>query len=172
MLTGDGRLAQRVRELKDQWRPVRGTGGDDAHPALGFNFKLTNLQAAVGLAQLSELGPRLARQKRIHELYREGLANVPGLRLPPFRFDRGEVPLWTDAVVDRRDALDLALAALGMGCRRFWHPLHVHPPYARPAEGFPQATTLSAHALWLPSAFTLTDTEVAGVVAAIRTVLA
>ena len=49
VVTDDDRLHVRLRELKDQGRPVRGTGGDDAHDSVGFNFKFTNLQAAIGL---------------------------------------------------------------------------------------------------------------------------
>ena len=51
VLTDDDSVHARLRELKDQGRPVRGTGGDDIHFSVGYNFKLTNLQAAVGLGQ-------------------------------------------------------------------------------------------------------------------------
>ena len=54
----------RLLELKDQGRRQRGTGGNDLHPVLGFNFKYTNLQAAVGLAQLKKLSSRLKKFKR------------------------------------------------------------------------------------------------------------
>ena len=53
------RCAVRLREVKDQGRPVRGTGGNDVHASIGFNFKLTNLQSAVGLAQLDRLESRV-----------------------------------------------------------------------------------------------------------------
>ena len=53
----------RLLELKDQGRRQRGTGGNDLHPVLGFNFKYTNLQAAVGLAQLKKLSSRLKSSK-------------------------------------------------------------------------------------------------------------
>ena len=54
-------LYHRLLELKDQGRRQRGTGGDDLHPVMGFNFKFTDLQAAVGLTQLEALDARLAR---------------------------------------------------------------------------------------------------------------
>lgn len=168
VLTDDSDLHGRLRELKDQGRPVRGTGGDDIHPRVGFNFKLTNLQSAVGLAQLEVLEARLERQRRIHALYAERLAGEPGITLPGFRLAEGETPLWTDALVPgRRDALDAWLGARRMGCRRFWHPLHAQAPYARPASAFPAATRASADALWLPSAFMLTDDDVGRVADAI-----
>lgn len=160
VLTDDATLAGRVRELKDQGRPVRGTGGDDLHPALGFNFKLTNLQAAVGLAQLDELDARLERQRAIHRRYAARLSNTAGLELPGFDLDGGETPLWTDALVRDRDRLDAHLAVRGIGCRRFWRPIHTQVPYLGDGRSLERATAAAASALWLPSAFTLTDADV------------
>jgi len=171
VLTNDDGLASRLRELKDQGRAVRGTGGDDLHPTLGFNFKLTNLQAAVGLAQLERLDERLDRQRSIHRRYVDGLAGVRGLRLPGFDLAAGETPLWTDALVERRDELDAHLAARGVGCRRFWLPIHTQQPYRRDGRGLEGAMEASARALWLPSAFTLSDSDVDTVCGEIRAFL-
>ncbi|TDJ56587.1 MAG: hypothetical protein E2O40_04290 [Planctomycetota bacterium] len=56
-----------------------------------------------------------------------------------------------------------------MECRRFWHALHTTAPYRRPAEQFPVATAVAPRALWLPSAFTLSDADVEEVCRAVRT---
>lgn len=162
----------RLRELKDQGRPVRGTGGDDSHPSLGYNFKFTNLQAAVGLGQLTDLDARLERQRAIHLLYRELLDGVPGIRLLPFAIADGETPQWTDALVERRDALDAFLASEGAGCRRFWHAIHTQAPYRLPDAQFPVASRLMPQALWLPSSFTLTDDDIQHVAGLVRGFLA
>src|SRR5438132_769227 len=61
IVTDDEAIFHRLRELKDQGRPVRGTGGADVHDRIGFNFKLTNLQAAVRLGQLEKLAAIVAR---------------------------------------------------------------------------------------------------------------
>jgi perosamine synthetase len=168
VLTSDDALHVRLRELKDQGRPVRGTGGDDVHASIGFNFKLTNLQAAVGLAQLGYLDARIARQKRTYEQYASGLAGVAGVRLPGFDIGGGEVPQWVDAVVERRDEIDRYLHSRGMHCRRFWFPLHTQAPYRRPDAEFPGSMSAGPKALWLPSAFTLTDADIDAVVGAVR----
>ncbi|MBZ5557745.1 MAG: DegT/DnrJ/EryC1/StrS family aminotransferase [Acidobacteriia bacterium] len=168
VLTDDDALHGRLRELKDHGRPVRGTGGDDVHHSVGFNFKLTNLQAAVGLGQLAYLRERLDRQKRNYEIYARGLAGLDGLTLPGFNLAGGEVPLWTDAIVERRGALDTFLDARRMHCRRFWFPLHTQAPYRQPDDRFPNAMWAGPRALWLPSAFTLTDRDVECVVASVR----
>ena len=168
ILTNDDALHTRLRELKDQGRPVRGTGGDDVHGSVGFNFKLTNLQSAVGLGQLAYLADRLARQKRTYLRYVRGLTGVHGVRLPGFDVDNGEVPQWVDAVVEKRDELDRFLMAREMHCRRFWFPLHTQVPYRRPDAEFPGSVWAGRRALWLPSAFTISDVDVDTVVAAVR----
>lgn len=164
IVTDDPKLAQRARELKDQGRPVRGTGGDDLHPSLGYNFKLTNLQAAVALGQLNYLEERLVRQRRIYELYATGLRDVDGIEVIRFDIERGATPQWTDALCDRRDELEQYLTAHGAGSRRFWFPLHTQAPYKLADEAFPNAIAATKRALWLPSAFTLTDEDVETVV--------
>lgn len=168
VVTSDAALHGRLRELKDQGRQARGTGGDDLHGSIGYNFKLTNLQAAVGLAQLRYLPERVRRQTRTYQQYASGMAGVEGIRLPGFNIADGEVPQWVDAIVERRDDLDRFLASRRMECRRFWHPLHTQAPYRQPDDRFPGSTWAARRALWLPSAFTLSDADVDDVIAAIR----
>ena len=160
VLTNDDALHVRLRELKDQGRAVRGTGGDDVHNGVGYNFKFTNLQAALGLGQLSYLRARLARMEAIHRIYVEELSGLAGIVLPPFRLDDGERPQWTDALVDDRDELDRHLLSLDVHCRRFWFPLHSQSAYRQPDDLFPNSTRVCRSALWLPSAFTLADEDV------------
>jgi perosamine synthetase len=161
--TDDDRLHARLRELKDQGRPVRGTGGDDAHVSIGYNFKFTNLQAAVGLAQLKDLRRRVDRMRSIYEGYAAGLAGVEGISVLPFCVDEGELPQWTDALLDRRDDLYDHLAKRGIHGRRFWHPLHTQTPYRTSSQQFPNSSKQIPRAMWLPSAFTLSDEDVTAV---------
>lgn len=160
VLTDDDSVHARLRELKDQGRPVRGTGGDDIHFSVGYNFKLTNLQAAVGLGQLTVLSQRIERQKRIYSIYSENLESLEAISLPGFRIEEGEVPQWTDAIVDRRNELDAYLSDRNIFCRRFWFPIHTQKPYLMLDDKFPASSRLVPRALWLPSAFTLTDRDV------------
>ena len=167
-LTNDDALHVRLCELKDHGRPVRGTGGDDIHHSVGYNFKLTNLQSAVGLGQLTALQPRLERQKQIYRIYADNLRGLPGITFPGFHLETGEVPLWTDALVERRDELDQYLQQRGAHCRRFWFPIHTQAPYRLPDDNFPNSTRVMPHAIWLPSAFTLSDEDVTTVCTWIR----
>jgi perosamine synthetase len=160
IVTNDDELHARLRKLKDQGRPVRGTGGADTHESVGFNFKFTNLQAALGLGQLNYLGERTERQKRIYDVYCEELAAVSGITLMSVNTIEGECPQWTDALVDRREALEKFLDQRRIGYRRFWFPLHTQAPYRLPVEQFPNSTLLWPRAIWLASAFQLTDEDV------------
>ena len=160
IVTNDEVIFQRLRELKDQGRPVRGTGGADVHDRIGFNFKLTNLQAAVGLGQLEKLDARLERIRQTYRIYHDELAEVKGIHVLRFKIDSGEQPQWIDALAEHRDELDTFLAKNGAGCRRFWFPLHTQKPYRRDDADFPNSTRLGKQAIWLPSAFQMADSDV------------
>ena len=163
IVTDDEALVVRLRELKDQGRPVRGTGGNDIHASLGFNFKLTNLQSAVGLAQLDRLESRVERLAGICRAYRRGLAGIEQLRLLPFDVDSGETPQWVDALAHDRDALVAHLERSDMHCRPFWYPIHTQRPYlAGPGseDRFANAMRVGPLAVWLPSALSLSDDDV------------
>jgi perosamine synthetase len=169
VVTDDADVVRRVRELKDQGRATRGTGGADHHPVFGFNFKLTNVQAAIGLAQLDRVEERLAHIRALEEWYQEGLADVPGIRLVGSDRAAGEALAWIDVVVDDRTGLVEHLRADGIDPREFWFPLHTQPPYAADDSSFANARWISEHGLWLPSALTLTREDVARVCASVRT---
>ena len=163
VLTDDPALHARLRELKDQGRPVRGTGGDDVHRSIGYNFKLTNLQAAVGRGQLASAPERLSRMQRIARAYREGLRGVERFSLFPFKLEEGESPQWVDAWCEDRDGLVSYLSRQGAECRNFWFPLHTQAPYRQPDERFPRSTALAPKLFWLPSALSMTEEDVATV---------
>ena len=168
IMTDDDDIALRLRELKDQGRPTRGTGGDDIHNSIGYNFKFTDLQAAVGLGQLTYLEKRIDRQKRNYKLYAEKLKNLNGISLFHFDTEGGEVPQWTDAMVEDRDNLDRHLQSKGIDCRRFWFPVHTQKPYKQPDDNFPNSTMIAPKSIWLPSAFTLSDSDIETVCSEIK----
>jgi perosamine synthetase len=152
-------MHDRLRELKDQGRRHGGTGGDDLHPVIGFNFKFTDLQAAVALTQLDEIEVRLEAARARDKSYVERLVNQPGLSLPSFD-DPGEVRQWTDVLIDDRTAISRALDAHNIGNRAFWLPLHKQHPYAADANLFPVSTDISSRGLWLASRFDLTQCDI------------
>lgn len=166
--TNNTDLYHRLLELKDQGRRAQGTGGNDLHPVMGFNFKFTNIQAAIGLAQLEKLPERLQKARQRDTWYRELLADVDGIVMPPVDHESGEVLQWTDVLVADRDRLETALSRSDIGCRPFWFPLHTQRPYAADDAGFPNALIICKQGLWLPSCFDLMNEQVAMTVDVIR----
>lgn len=168
IVTDSTELYEALKPLKDQGRPIRGTGGDDAHNTIGFNFKYTDLQAAVGLGQFELLEERTARMKKTYTMYKEALKGVPGFTVFDIDLKQGGVPQWVDALVERRDELDKYLNSFNIDCRRYWKPIHQQKAYPLPDTKFPNSTKYLPKALWLPSAFTLTDEDVKTVIGYIK----
>lgn len=160
IVTNNEELATKCRALKDQGRPTRGTGGDDLHNAIGYNFKLSNILAALGLGQLQYLTKRIARMRRNYRLYADNLKNIKEISVFPCDIAGGAVPQWTDIASPQRDALEKYLRQRNIDCRKYWFPLHTQKPYRLPDKNFPNSTKMSPLSLWLPSAFTLTDADV------------
>lgn len=169
IVTRDAEIAKRVRQLKDQGRAERGTGGGaDEHPVFGLNFKLTNVQAAIGLAQLERLEERMVHLRLLRDWYAEELEGLqPAVSLAPVDEAGGEALAWIDALVDDRDGLVAHLEASEIDPRPFWRPVHTLPPYATASE-FVNATWVAAHGLWLPSALSLTREDASTVGRAVR----
>ncbi|MEK7083726.1 MAG: DegT/DnrJ/EryC1/StrS family aminotransferase [Patescibacteria group bacterium] len=168
IVTNDESLHRTIRMLKDQGRPMRGSGGDDRHEIAGYNFKFTDLQAAVGLGQLEMIERRIARMRRNYEVYAQKLAGVSGIELYPADLVGGAVPQWTDAHLEKRDGLAAYLKEKNIDSRNYWFPLHQQQPYLSSDEQFPNSTRCSPLSLWLPSAFSMTDEEVLTVANAVK----
>ena len=154
IVTRNREIYEKAVALKDQGRPRRGTGGNDLHPFLGFNFKLTNLQSAIGLAQMKKLEARLKKAQWRDRLYREQWKEIPGLHF----FDDGEAGefrQWTDCLVDAPELLESELAKISYGYRRFWFPLHTQEPYRSSDESLKISTSISKKGFWLASSFSL-----------------
>lgn len=159
-VTNDDNIAVNLRMLKDQGRPTRGSGGDDIHHIRGYNFKFTNLQAAIGLGQLHYLAARVKRMREIYQWYAEGLKDVSEVKLYPCDLESDAVPQWTDIQTERRDELEKYLKENNIDSRKYWLPIHTQKPYKLSDKNFPNSTRLSNKSLWLSSAFTLTQEDI------------
>ena len=159
IVTRSAQMADRLYELKDQGRRVRGSGGDDLHPVMGFNFKFTDLQAAVGLAQLDAFDARLAHAGQRDAWYRAALVRPRWGHFPDMA-RAGEVRQWTDVLLERRGEVRAALDDQRIGSRSFWFPLHRQVPYQQDGAPFAVSSSISDRGLWLPSHFNLTEGDV------------
>jgi perosamine synthetase len=166
--TNSETVYQRLLELKDQGRRHGGTGGDDLHPVLGFNFKYTSVQAAIGLAQLERFDRRIAHFAQRDAWYRALLSDCPGISFPERPNWEGEVLQWTDILCDDRPRVQQALQQAGIDTRAFWFPIHRQEPYKSQDSDFPNAIDVSRRGLWLPSSFSLTRSQAERVAQAVR----
>lgn len=168
ILSNDDGYAESVRYFKNQGRL---TSGSFLHERIGYNFRITDLQAALGIVQLSRLDWIIARKLEIESAYRERLADLPVEFLPPSR--RGKrVPFRINIFVDDAEALAGFLSNHGVGVRRVFYPMHRQPCFtpenARIEGEFPVAERAFARGISLPSGVALTEGEIDYVCETIR----
>lgn len=120
----DEETYQRLRLLRNQGRPNSGTF---IHPMIGFNFRITDLQAAIGLAQLDRLPEIIARKADNLALYREFLDGQPHVRILGAARDSSHVPFRCVLMCDDAGALAEHLTANQIETRGFFYPMHKQP---------------------------------------------
>ncbi len=177
LIAPDRALADRVGHLSTQARqPV----AHYEHTEVGFNYRMSNLLAALGRAQLTRLGEMSARRLAINARYRTQLAGVAGSSFMPVapwaRRSTGE-PAWngwlTCLTFDHsavRDRVMDALAADDIESRPLWKPMHLQPVFAgAPARIDGTSEQLFEHGLCLPSGSALSDAQVDRAIAVVQT---
>lgn len=146
------------------------------HKYVGFNYRMTNLQAAVGLAQVEQLDTFVSARRRNAALYSERLAGIPGITTPPEASWARNVYWMYGILVDaaaygmNRDQLRQVLAENGVETRTFFIPMHCQPIYWQQFKGqrYPVAESLCRDGFYLPSASSLTLAEIEYVTDVIR----
>ncbi len=172
VVTSNRRLDARLRLLRDHAMSPRRRY---YHAEIGFNYRMTTLQAAIGLAQLDRFPRILERKRRLARWYRRGLAGLP-LDLPPAAPDSENVH-WMFSVVLRpevrldREALGHRLLERGIDWRPFFVPIPDLPPY-RDGRRYPVAARLGARGMNLPSGPRLTERQVRDICDALTDLLA
>ena len=169
----DESLVGLVRHLTTTAR----VGDDYDHDRIGYNYRMTNLQAAVGCAQLERLDEFVAAKRRIRARYDQALVSIPGIG--PFPQPAwAESGCWFSGVVLEDPALPtvtevcVELRLRGVGARAFWKPVHLQPPFrAAPRAALPVTESTWDKVVTLPCSTQLGDVEQAQVIAAVRDVL-
>ncbi len=178
VVTDDAKLAERARSLRNL-----GFRRDQRflHTELGYNFRMTNLQAAIGLAQVERIGDHLARKRRMAALYGERLRGLRGLRLPVERPGCKNVYWMYGVVLDDSVPLDAAALASrlkerGVETRPFFLGMHEQPVLRErglfAGESYPVTERLARRGLYLPSGLGLGEKEIDTVCTAVRACLA
>ena len=160
----------RVRHLTTTAR----RGAEYDHDMVGFNYRMTNLQAAVGCAQLEQLDTFVAAKRRIARAYSEALGGLPGAGLFP-NPDWAEGACWFGGVTLSAPPLAEVIPRLreaGVDARPFWKPIHLQAPYANvPRAPLPVSEAVWQTVLTLPCSTNLTREEQEAVIAAVRSVI-
>ena len=176
LLTDDEGFAQHVRYLATQARqPVV----HYEHTDIGFNYRMSNLLAALGRAQLARLDAMIARRREMRELYKSLFAGVDGVEVFGAEGDEADNVWLTSILVDSAAtgwepaALAAALAEDDIESRPLWKPMHAQPVFAAARRRVTGASdALFARGLTLPSGSALTDDQRERVVTAIHRFLA
>ena len=178
VLTDDERIARSAAELRNLcFQP----GRRFVHERLGWNYRMTNLQAAVGVAQLERLQESVKRKRHIGRRYDALLADLPGVQLPLPRTEYADNVYWVYGLVlqdevpfDAEQAM-ARLAGAGIGCRPFFWPMHEQPVFQRAGlfagERYPVAERLARRGFYIPSGLGLTDADADRVAGALNDLL-
>ena len=167
IVTDNEELAERCRSLRNLcFQPQKRF----FHEELGWNFRFTNLQAAVGLGQLEKLDEHVRRKRRMGKLYTELLSEIPELQLPVPITDYAENIYWVYGIVLKDHVLFDAEEAMrrlkekGVGTRPFFWPMHEQPVFRKMGlfenEKYPVAERIARRGFYVPSGLALKDDEI------------
>ena len=178
IVTNDDELAAHCYSLRNLcFQPERRF----VHERLGWNLRMTNLQAALGVAQLERLDEFVARKRAMGRRYSQLLSGVRGIQLPVPNTDYAENIYWVYGLV-LEDAVNLdaaaamrRLASLGVGCRPFFCPMHQQPVLRSrglfAGESYPVAERLYRRGFYIPSGLALSEPQMVRVAEAVEKAL-
>ena len=168
---GGGMLASHDRELIDHARKLATQARDPAphyeHSEIGFNYRMSNVLAAIGRGQLRLLDQRVDRRREIFAAYRARLQDLPGIAFMP-EAPYGRSTRWLTVVLISSadfgappEDIRLALEAENIEARPLWKPMHLQPVFrGRRVRGGAISEDLFARGLCLPSGTAMEDTDV------------
>jgi perosamine synthetase len=171
--TGEGGMVTtKDDELNKKIRLLKGQGMDPNHrywhSIIGYNYRMTNIQAAIGCAQLENVDWHIGQRIRIAGLYNDNLKTHSDLITLPIQKDGAKNVYWLysillkDTTDGKRDSIMKNLVQRGIETRPFFYPMHILPPYQhlQPQSEFPVANRISAQGINLPSYGNLTSDDV------------
>ncbi|MDE5907448.1 MAG: DegT/DnrJ/EryC1/StrS family aminotransferase [Lachnospiraceae bacterium] len=179
VVTDDEELAERCRMLRNLCfrKDVR-----YVHDEISDNYRFTNLQAAVGLAQLERLEEFVERKRAMGRYYTERLQDIDGLILPVEKLDYADNIYWVYGMILDRNiqtdnkAVQKLLAEEGIGSRTFFWCMHEQPVYQKEGlfsgEEYPNAEYLARKGFYIPSGLALTKEQMDKVILALKRVMA
>ena len=164
VLTGDARTAEKLRLLRNHGQQRR-----YEHVLIGYNWRLTEMQAAIGRVQLRKLDAILARKRENAAWLSRRLAQIPGIT-PPYQVPHASSPhmLYTCLVAGNRDAVLDHLLRSGIEARVYFPPAHLQPIFADRRRRLPVTEAVAARMLSIPMHSRLTPGELAEIADAVE----
>jgi perosamine synthetase len=171
IVTNDEKLAEDCRSLRNLcFQPKKRF----VHERLGWNYRMTNMQAALGLAQLERLDEFVERKRRMGRRYTQGLRVLNEVQLPLEKTDYAENIYWVYGMVlsdsigfDAEEAMKM-LKEKGIGCRPFFCPMNQQPVLRKMGfflnESYPVADRLYKQGFYIPSGVALTPKQITHVI--------
>lgn len=164
VMVNDDRLAERCRSLRNLcFMPQKRF----VHEALGWNMRMTNIQAALGLAQVERWDESVARKRQIGALYTSLLKDMPGFALPPANTAYADNIYWVFGLLSRHKNAETCMKQLGergIGTRPFFYPMHRQPVLQKmglfAGERYPNAERMAEYGFYLPSGLGITDEQI------------
>ncbi len=166
--TGEGGICtSNNKELIDRINVLKNHGMTKErrywHNEVGYNYRMTNMQAAVGLAQLETINTFIERRRKVENLYRELLKDVEGIKIQKTHDNAEQIPWMFSIVLDNfklsRDELIDKLEQAGIETRKTFFPLNEMPPYYTDSQ-FPNSDLISKNGISLPTYAELTEEEI------------
>jgi len=152
VVTRDSQMAATIRALRNQGR--RESDGWLDHRLLGYNYRLSELNCALGLEQIKRIDDILDRREALAIRYSEELQTIPEVTTPPLKMKDGRVCWFVYVIrVENRDAILGKLTGQGIGSARYFAPLHLQPlfaPYANPRDDLKITEQAAGQTLALP----------------------
>jgi len=168
--TNDERFYNRAKYLRDHAMSKKKRYW---HTEIGYNYRLTNIQAALGLAQLERIDEILEKKRRIFNWYKEGLGNIKGIKLSP-ELDWAKNVYWMVCMIidkfneKKRDDFIEALRKEGIDTRPFFYPCSMMPMYKKDNLCNPVSYEIYKRGINLPSGYSLKKKDVSYIVNAIK----
>lgn len=159
VVTNTKKLSVKIAKIKDHGRRAKGL---DIHDSIGYNLRITEMQAAIGIAQFRKLKINMKRKRKIFRYYKQLLSDLPEVKFIETNLDE-VVPWFVDVLVEKRNQLADFLKRKGIETRVIYPPMHTHKAYREYCnfnEKFPIATKVSRNVLWLPSSVDLVRTQI------------
>jgi perosamine synthetase len=174
VVTNNSKLAEKVRLLKGQGMDP---GRRYWFPIIGYNYRMTNIQAAIGLAQLENIQRLLEKRRTIASLYHQQLGELKAFLTLTEEMKWARHSYWMYSILLKdtnsisRDRFMEMLGEKGIETRPLFYPMHVMPPYKQSAVDFPVSTDVAARGLNLPTYSLLTEEDIKYIAQSIKGII-